>query len=342
VANQNENSIEGRDTSSPSTTKLPTPVRVQCGAESASKMPCISPIDAWHGPIAPNGKRPLVFKRQPASSVGLQIACGQCIGCRLEKARQWQLRCLHEASLHKENSFLTLTYDDSHCPPNGSLNLRDIQLFLKRLRKAVGDIRFFQVGEYGERLERPHHHALIFGHNFPDKSTIKSTPHGDLCRSESLEAIWPHGFSSVGELTPQSVAYVTRYALKKITGPPAENHYQGRKPEYITMSRRPGIGRDWYQKFQSDVFPRDYAIQKGFKLKVPDYYTNMLAKDNPIMYADVKETRKAKGVCHRKREAQLNTPVDSFRLKDRETILESKQKQKKRSYENENDRLLSV
>jgi len=305
-------------------------------------MGCHNPIDAWPGATSPNGKRPLVFKRPGNLSKGLQISCGQCLGCRLEKGRQWALRCVHEASLHKENSFLTLTYDDSHYPSGGSLNLRDIQLFLKRLRKSIGPIRFFQVGEYGDKLQRPHHHALIFGYDFPDKVLYKKTPYGNLSVSPLLSRLWPHGFSTVGDFTPQSAAYVTRYALKKITGQKASEHYQGRKPEYVTMSRRPGIGRGWYDKWQKDVFPRDYAVQNGRKLKVPDYYTNLLAKSAPAMYDSIKQGRRLMGERFRKREAYLKTPIDSFRLKERGEVLAIRLNEQKRSYENDPQSLQRV
>lgn len=69
----------------------------------------------------------------------IQVACGQCGGCRLERARQWAIRCMHEAKFHQVNSFITLTYDDEHLPEDGSLKLRDWQQFADKLR---ADLRY--------------------------------------------------------------------------------------------------------------------------------------------------------------------------------------------------------
>jgi hypothetical protein len=100
----------------------------------------------------------------------LELPCGQCIGCRLERSRQWAMRCLHESSLYDRNAFVTLTYDDEHLPPGGSLNYPDFQRFMKRLRKnSKSPIRFYMGGEYGESTLRPHFHVCLFGYDFPDK-----------------------------------------------------------------------------------------------------------------------------------------------------------------------------
>lgn len=239
----------------------------------------------------------------------------------MEKVRQWALRCVHEASLHKENCFLTLTYDDSNYPAGGSLYLRDIQGFLKRLRARTGSrLRYFQVGEYGDKLGRPHFHVLIFGYDFPDKVLWKVGSNGDLYISPTLKELWPYGFSSIGSVTEQSAAYVCRYALKKLSGDLAKQVYGDRVPPFVTMSRRPGIGRGWYDKWSDDVFPRDFCVSRGKKLAVPDYYTGLLEKSDPVMYASIKEKRKYAGQVYKGREKYLGTPVDSFRLADKEKV----------------------
>lgn len=81
-------------------------------------MLCYSPLVAWRGERLPSGKRSVVFKKSDAvqslSAFEIKLPCGQCIGCRLERSRQWAMRCVHEASLYEKNCFITLTYDDSH------------------------------------------------------------------------------------------------------------------------------------------------------------------------------------------------------------------------------------
>jgi len=67
----------------------------------------------------------------------LELPCGQCIGCRLERSRQWAIRCVHEASMHENNCFITLTYAPEYLPPDGGLIKSDFQKFIKRLRKSI-------------------------------------------------------------------------------------------------------------------------------------------------------------------------------------------------------------
>ena len=144
--------------------------------ESGCKpVPCFSPLTAWRGRRRnKNGRLPVVFDRRESSGVEIELPCGQCVGCRLEYSRQWAMRCMHEASLWPENSYLTLTYGDGHLPVNGSLRKADFQKFMKRLRKKNPGkrIRYYQCGEYGEELKRPHYHALLFNHAFRSESVV--------------------------------------------------------------------------------------------------------------------------------------------------------------------------
>lgn len=107
-------------------------------------MPCYHPLSGWYSKTRnASGKRSIVFNLQEAyKDKPLQVPCGRCIGCRLEKARQWAVRCMHEASLYDKNCFVTLTYDEDYCPE--SLIPEHFVLFMKRLRKRYGaGIRFF-------------------------------------------------------------------------------------------------------------------------------------------------------------------------------------------------------
>jgi len=103
-------------------------------------MPCYSPITGYRSKeINPTGKRSIVFNPAKAEQrdQALQISCGQCIGCRLERSRRWAVRCMHEAQMHRYSCFLTLTYSDEFLPSDGTLVLKDFQDFMKRLRKRV-------------------------------------------------------------------------------------------------------------------------------------------------------------------------------------------------------------
>lgn len=274
-------------------------------------MPCYRPLTAWTAKeLNPNGKRSMVFRADLALQPDdpQQLPCGRCVGCRLEYSRQWAMRCVHEAQMHESNCFITLTFNDKSlysrsCPL--SLDVRDFQLFMKRLRKRFGSgIRFFHCGEYGSKNLRPHYHAALFGFDFPDKVLWRVTPAGErLYVSKSLEEIWPFGFSTIGSLTFESAAYVSRYILKKITGDNSFEHYclldietgeyhGQRKPEYTTMSRRPGIGKTWFDKFSRDVYPDDFVVIKGKKMRPPRYYDGLLQAARPYEFDDVKAERK--------------------------------------------------
>ena len=234
-------------------------------------MPCFSPLSGCYSSIVnPSGKRSVVFEVSKADiSKGIvQVPCGRCIGCRLERSRQWAVRCVHEAQLHKDNCFITLTYSPENVPKDSSLHLEHFQKFMKRLRKYIftevqkvnflismmsvdtgrvigyvpsQGVRFFHCGEYGELLSRPHYHACLFGFDFSDKVLWSTRGGVRLYRSKVLEKLWTFGFSTIGDVTFESAAYVARYCTKKITGDEADKHYNGRSPEYVTMSRRPCI-----------------------------------------------------------------------------------------------------
>lgn len=310
-------------------------------------MPCYSPLQGWKdhdtGGIRfnRNGKGPLEE---------MEVACGQCLGCRLDHSRMWAMRIVHESQLHefdRGNCFITLTYrDESECTPeqraNGyhipvdwSLNKKHFQDFMKRLRKYFGGrIRFFHCGEYGNVCEhgfdldeqpcdccnvgRPHYHAILFNCSFPDLEQYTMHRGEPRYTSKILEGIWKYGFVDVGEANFESAAYVARYILKKVNGAAAEDHYFKADggywviPEYITMSRKPGIGKDWYDKYKDDMFPSDEVPVPGLGVikKVPRYYQELFQHEDAMTLEQIKEMRQK----FREEHADEYTPA---RLKDK-------------------------
>lgn len=275
-------------------------------------MPCYSPLAAYQ---AANGE--VVFVERSTHDIVRQLSlpCGQCIGCRLEKSRQWAMRCLHEASLYKQNCFLTLTYDDEHLPTRGMLDYPAFQKFLKRLRKHAAPTRprFYMCGEYGPENWRPHYHACIFGFDFPDKKYHAKSPSGErIYRSASLEKLWPFGFSSIGAVTFESAAYVARYCVQKITGHNARFHYRRidsageyqLPPEFNRMSLKPGIGARWLEKYQLDVYPHDYVVINGKECKPPKYYDRLFSRQFPDDFEELQFEREKDG----RSRYQDNTP----------------------------------
>lgn len=221
----------------------------------------------------------------------IELPCGQCIGCRVERTRQWALRCQHEASLYDENSFLTLTYDEQHVPYNYGLKPDDFVRFMKRLRKHLAPkrIRYFMSGEYGDENLRPHYHAILFNHQFEDRVRVPHDGDDPLYNSGTLMALWGLGNVAIGEVTYESARYVARYAIKKITGEKAESAYTrilddtGEVftvlPEYGNMSRKPGIGKRWWEQFKNDLYPSDFIVQNGQKMIPPKYYDKLLEEN---------------------------------------------------------------
>lgn len=274
-------------------------------------MPCYSPLMGYMQYVSPGYKWKFCSVRQgmyeggqsvPERMFGsdtVQVPCGRCIGCRLERAREWAARCMHEARCHDTNYFITLTYAPEHLPLGGTLVKRDWQLFVKRLRKRVGKFRYYHCGEYGDKLGRPHYHAILFGIDLCDLKLFKSGSM-PLYTSQLLTDVWGKGHVTVGAATFESAAYCARYCTKKITGKAAEDHYRREVdgiefsvlPEYNTMSRNPGIGFDWYERNKDAWFRDDFMIVNGRETNIPRYYNNLYANSNPEEFRELHEARR--------------------------------------------------
>lgn len=308
-------------------------------------MPCYHPLDAFRSRLIDpsTGKRVITFNsRDRGLSDPIKLPCGQCVGCRLERSRQWAMRCVHEAQMFQNNCFITLTFSPEALSKRDnpmSVNVRDFQLFMKRLRKKyhglepvpneegelTWPIRFYHCGEYGEKYGRPHYHACLFNFDFPDKKLWKTTNDNRLYISESLSELWPYGFSTIGDVTFESAAYVARYIMKKINGSMADEKYYDRQtgqiiePEYTTMSRRPGIGSTWMKKYGSDVYPHDHVVVRGTVCKPPKYYDSILEKTRPYEFDEIKNRR----LTDVKKHADNNKPE---RLRIREHLTKTRLK----------------
>lgn len=289
-------------------------------------MPCFTPLKAYRAP----GGGVAFDSKKGYSDRPFELACGQCRGCRAERARQWAVRCVHESQMHvrfdtfagafvPHNCFVTLTYSDKCLPPDGGLCVRDWQLFAKRVRKELGPFRFFHCGEYGDLNKRPHYHACMFGVDFLDRIYLKGSGENMLFLSPSLERLWGLGQVSVGNLVYESAAYVARYVVKKLTGERA-SEYGGRRAPYVTMSRRPGIGSTWFDKFMGDVYPSDEVVHKGKKHLPPKYY------DSKLPEAELEFYKRKRRAAAAKRAADLSPE----RLRVRERIAEARDKEYER------------
>lgn len=287
------------------------------------------------------GEKAVASLLYPGKEV-IQLPCGQCVGCRIDRSRQWANRCMLELQYHDSAYFVTLTYDDEHVPKAyytdpatgeayTSLTLckRDFQLWMKRLRKKFSDdkIRFFACGEYGGETKRPHYHAIVFGLHLHDCVKYKTVREGDsyytYYNSESIQETWPNGFVVVGEVTWESCAYVARYVTKKLSGPQAEFYEKfNLVPEFSDMSRRPGIARQYYDEHGKDIYEHAYINVStptgGRKFKPPRYFDRLFDVDCPGALDELKERRKrtAQAVLEGKMKRTNLDPIEILKVEE--------------------------
>lgn len=263
----------------------------------------------------------------------LLIPCGKCKGCRLDRARSWADRMMLELESNDgKGVFVTLTYRDSDLHfsefldldntvfsypawirkgPDGislqgvnpTLDVRDCQLFMKRLRKEFGDIRirFYLAGEYGPCTLRPHYHAILFGLTLEDicsrdPETWRQCGMNDLFQpyytNKFFEDIWSHGFVTLSEVSWNTCGYVARYCLKKLSGDAAVA-YGNRVPEFSLSSRRPGIG-GLYLEQHPEVFDFSKIYVPGCPdgVSLPSYFLKKLSLTDPVLFDKIKYERR--------------------------------------------------
>lgn len=274
----------------------------------------------------------------------LSVPCGQCIGCRLERARQWAIRCTHEASMHERSCFATFTYEDEQLPHGYNLHRKHFQDFMKRLRKRCGYVRVFYCGEYGGETHRPHYHALLFNFRPNDGKILRQKGDRNDYSSEKLNSIWGLGLTEFSDVTFTSAAYVAGYVTKKVTGDPAAKHYEyvdpddgvivQRTPEFSGCSNRPGIGQLWIKRWLHDVYPRDQIIINGKAMRPPRYYDKQCEILEPGLWLKTKRNRAT--ALRDLQHEQINAPnsernynTSSRRLLVAEKITNSRQKLRK-------------
>lgn len=287
-------------------------------------MPCTCPVPAWRPPRGAKNKR-LVYSptQTDPDAERLTVRCNRCLGCLRDAKRELALRCWHEAKTVAGPSwFATFTYDDTHLPADLSVSVDEVQRFAKRIRKNIGPMRYLIAGEYGEPPNRrPHYHALIFGLDLPDLRKSGGTIYGEpKWASAKLEAAWGKGFYDLQQLSLGACKYAAGYIIKKRLGRPHGKDENGEpkrdprhmrvrfdpttgeittwhvRPEFDRRSLKPGIGAEWFNRFRCDVFPSDYLISEGKKVKPPSYYIRKLDEDEQ---REIAKRRKEKAIANR-------------------------------------------
>ena len=290
----------------------------------------------------------------------LELPCGQCVECRLARSREWATRCMLETKDHKNNYFITLTYNNENLPKGNGINIdtgeifeigtlkpKDLQDFMKRLRITwerkynITNIRYYACGEYGEQYARPHYHAIIFGLPIFDLRPDHKSKKGNMnFRSDEIEKIWGKGRIAIGTVTWDSCAYTARYVMKKQTGKGKEEYYKimGVEPEFVRMSRRPGIARNYYEQHKENIYECDeiwISTRKGVqKVKPSKYYDKLFDIEEHEELEEIKRKRRANAETVQK---QIERSTDMTKTEIRENKEQSKriaQRTLQRNYEN--------
>lgn len=258
----------------------------------------------------------------PIGHESFAIPCGKCIGCRTARALQWAQRCVHESRLYHHNTFITLTYADEKLPQDGHLRKQDLQRFFKRLRKHTSSrnnrinhdpsypIRYFACGEYGDRTQRPHYHAILFNCGFTDGTRVNKDYH----TSAVLKELWTDGNNTIAEANGARANYIAQYALKKQGQGDHDADGVYRPAPFLCMSLKPAIGTQWLQQHKDDLAYGYMVTNKGKKTSVPRTYRKKLETWDPLF---------AEEIQGRITQHRLRNPTDAgtpARLADAETI----------------------
>lgn len=284
-------------------------------------MSCYHPLVAFKSGYTENGKDRYIIKgkyikdhdfEDIKENKGILIPCGQCIGCRLDYSRRWADRMMLELETAKKGIFVTLTYNNENAhwsqfdeigfPMYATLDKRDCQLWMKRLREHYKGvrIRFYLAGEYGTQTNRPHYHAIIYGlslFDFDDRRCIGRNNLGQqYYTSDVFQKIWNLGNVLITDVSWRTMAYVSRYITKKLTGEKAIKYAErNQDKEFSLMSRRPGIGAEYLEQHPDCL---DYeeinlsTVETGVKIRIPQYYLRKMELTEPEKVANIREQRK--------------------------------------------------
>lgn len=194
------------------------------------------------------------------------VPCGKCPECKKKRANAWIFRLLKEERIHLNSYFVTLTYDNNNVPisKNGYMTLkkRDVQLFMKRLRKIskCKTTKYYLCGEYGSDSWRPHYHAIMFD-----------------VRPSDIEKAWGLGYVDIGyDCKAEAIAYTTKYICKDKRVP--AHAKDDRLPEFAVMSKN--LGKN-YLTPQVITWHREnkasYVVKEGgYTAPLPRYYRDFI------------------------------------------------------------------
>lgn len=283
------------------------------------------------------------------------IPCGKCLSCRIKQTKEWAIRIELEAKKYKHNYFITLTYNDEnlYIPDEittkkgntyyknenwkGSLNKKHLQQFIKSVRNWFereykhNGVKFYACGEYGSLNGRPHYHIILM--NCPDIELEpigmnKVTKHG-YYTNRRMEQIWHKGFITIGKVNWDTASYTAGYCQKKLFGEVNEEYHakKGQIPIFSTMSRRPGIGRAYYEEHKEQIYELDEIINgKGKSIKPPKYFDRLMENENQEIIENIKDYRQTitKNEQTKKSTQTNKTIAEQLKVEEKEAIHKQK------------------
>ena len=228
--------------------------------------------EAYYKPLS---REPIRFDRPPDFRWRrIELPCGKCFQCRKARAGDWVTRLMCEWKFHERGSFLTLKYLPEHRPESLQAAYPDFVSFMKRFRKAIAPcrVRFAVAGEHGPRTGHPHFHVVVFG--WQDAADWEPLARGRaLCYSSAfLQALWPHGWLTVGPVADGCIAYVAGHAQKALLCAAGRSVFR--------CSNRPGMGRLFVERYRREIFANDAVIRPGgIRRAVPRYFDRAVLSD---------------------------------------------------------------
>ena len=334
---------------------------------------CPKPLNAFYtGEKLPTGGDKFIFKNHTITEIKyphiipgkgeiwvdlvdyIEIPCGKCEVCKANQARQKGERAMAEASLYLYNECINLTYNEENLPRNssgrGTLRYEDVQLFKKRLLKYWKEhynedkIKFLCACEYGEQYGRPHYHMIMFNFQCHDKYDWGQSKKGSKqFRSPIIEKLWGLGNVTLGEVTPETIQYVSNYCLKKFKGKKAKGVYEkmGIEPEMVRGSNRNGLGSAFWAQHKKTYEEHGKCFLGTFNglktLYTNRYYDELLKREKgEERLKEIKEERKKIMEARELTRAKVSgVDINTQRENDYKLFLEKIKKAKVRAFKEE-------
>jgi hypothetical protein len=197
---------------------------------------------------------------------GTEVACRYCWQCKSNRVNDLVGRCIAESKYAKKTYAITLTYAETAGVKSVTLEYKDVQTFLKRLRRRYGKVRYICAGEYGTARGRAHWHIVIFfKEKYPEPGNMPQLRFGEELPPNEYRVDWEpweHGFSyfQPAALAGEEFQYLMKYALK--------DQELDSSDAKLSMSKKPPLGHEFIMNLAREhvdqaVIPRTFKYKIG-------------------------------------------------------------------------------